>query len=47
MIIRVEQARGNKDHYTVLNKSVLDDLRKYFKVYNPKTYLIEVITPGK
>ncbi len=41
MVIRVEQAKGNKDRYTVLNKSVLDDLRKYFKIYKPKTYLFE------
>ncbi|WP_369441259.1 site-specific tyrosine recombinase/integron integrase [Algibacter lectus] len=41
MVIRVEQAKGNKDRYTVLNKSVLEDLRKYFKIYRPKTYLFE------
>lgn len=41
MVIRVEQAKGNKDRYTVLNKSVLDDMRKYFKIYKPKTYLFE------
>ncbi|MDO7135333.1 site-specific tyrosine recombinase/integron integrase [Algibacter lectus] len=41
MVIRVEQAKGNKDRYTVLNKSVLEDLRKYFKIYKPETYLFE------
>ncbi len=41
MVIRVEQAKGNKDRYTVLNKIVLEDLRKYYKKYNPKTYLFE------
>ncbi|WP_296315199.1 site-specific tyrosine recombinase/integron integrase [Winogradskyella sp. UBA3174] len=41
MVIRVEQSKGNKDRYTVLNKSVLDNLRKYFKIYKPKTYLFE------
>lgn len=41
MVIRVEQAKGNKDRYTVLNKSVLDDMRKYFTIYKPKTYLFE------
>ena len=46
MVIRVEQAKGNKDRYTVLNKSVLDDLRNYFKTYNPKTYLFEGTTSG-
>ena len=46
MLIRVEQAKGNKDRYTVLNKSVLEDLRKYFKIYKPKTYLFESLIPG-
>ena len=46
MLIRVEQAKGNKDRYTVLNKSVLEDLRKYFKIYKPKTYLFESPIPG-
>jgi site-specific recombinase XerD len=41
MVIRVEQAKGNKDRYTVLNKSVLDDMRTYFKIYKPKTFLFE------
>ncbi|UKM63474.1 site-specific integrase [Flavobacteriaceae bacterium GSB9] len=41
MVIRVVQAKGNKDRYTVLNKSVLDDLRKYFLIYKPRTYLFE------
>ncbi len=41
MIIRVKQAKGNKDRYTVLNKSVLNDMREYYKIYNPKIYLFE------
>jgi len=41
MVIRVEQAKGNKDRYTVLNKIVLEDLRTYFKTYRPKIYLFE------
>ena len=41
MVIRVEQAKGNKDRYKILNKSVLEDLRKYFKIHMPKTYLFE------
>ncbi|MCL5130495.1 MULTISPECIES: site-specific tyrosine recombinase/integron integrase [unclassified Algibacter] len=46
MVIRVEQAKGNKDRYTVLNKSVLEDMRTYFKIYRPKTYLFENPIPG-
>ncbi|WP_316931451.1 site-specific tyrosine recombinase/integron integrase [Psychroserpens sp. Hel_I_66] len=41
MVIRVEQAKGNKDRYTVLNKIVLEDLRTYFKTHRPKIYLFE------
>jgi len=41
MVIKVNQAKGKKDRYTVLNKSVLTDLRSYFKIYRPKTYLFE------
>jgi len=41
MMIRVEQAKGNKDRYTVLNKSVLKDLREYFKAFKPKVYMFE------
>jgi len=46
MLITVRQAKGNKDRNTVLNQRVLDDLRKYYKVYNPKVYLFEGTNPG-
>ena len=41
MLIRVEDAKGNKDRYTLLSKNALDDLRKYFTEYLPKIYLFE------
>ncbi|WP_345742810.1 tyrosine-type recombinase/integrase [Aquimarina aggregata] len=41
MLIKVRQAKGNRDRYTVLNQSVLDNLRKYYKIYKPKLYLFE------
>ena len=47
MLIKVKQAKGNKDRNTVLNQSVLDDLRKYYKINSPKTYLFEGNLPGK
>ncbi len=47
MLIKVEQAKGNKDRYTVLNKKVLDLLRLYYKQYRPKVYLFESNIPGK
>ena len=39
MLIRVEQAKGNKDRYTLLSKRLLEELRQYWRVYKPKTWL--------
>ncbi len=36
MLLKVRQAKGNRDRYTVLNQSVLENLRKYYKIYKPK-----------
>lgn len=41
MTIWVEKSKGNKDRQTLLSKTVLKDLRKYFKEYKPTTYLFE------
>lgn len=41
MLIRVQGAKGNKDRYTLLSKSLIGDLRVYYKEYKPKEYLIE------
>ena len=41
MLIRVESSKGNKDRMTLLSKSVIQDLRIYFKEYKPKTWLFE------
>ena len=41
MIIKVERAKENKDRQTLLSKTVLKDLRKYFKEYKPSNYLFE------
>ncbi len=46
MLIKVKQGKGNRDRHTVLNKSVLEDLRKYYKAYRPKVYLFEGPKPG-
>jgi len=37
--IRINCSKGNKDHYTVLSKKVLVELRKYYLSYRPKNYL--------
>lgn len=47
MLIKIRQAKNNKDRLTVLSKSVLDDLRTYYKAYLPKKYLFEGPEPGK
>ena len=41
MIITVRNGKGNKDRLTILSKSVLDDLRLYYREYRPTNYLFE------
>lgn len=47
MLIKIKQAKGNKDRNSVLNSSVLNDLRIYYKTYSPKIYLFENSISGK
>ena len=37
----MNDAKGNKDRYTLLANSVLEDLRKYYLEYKPQNYLFE------
>ena len=41
MLIRVVQAKGHKDRYTVLSPIALESLRIYWKIYKPKNWLFE------
>ncbi|MFX0558439.1 site-specific tyrosine recombinase/integron integrase [Maribacter sp. CXY002] len=41
MLVRVEGAKGNKDRYTLLSKTALDDLRMYYKEWRPEVFLFE------
>lgn len=41
MQIRVEQAKGKKDRYTLLGKKTLEVLRKYILEYKPNLWLFE------
>jgi len=41
MMIHIKDAKGNKDRYTLLSKTLLKDLRLYFKTYRPENYLFE------
>jgi len=35
MLIKVEQAKGGKERYTVLSSRLLEELRQYYKTYKP------------
>lgn len=39
MLIRVEQAKGCKDRYTLLSQALLEQLRKYWREYRPGQWL--------
>jgi site-specific recombinase XerD len=39
MMIRVEQGKGAKDRYTLLSTRLLEELRLYWKVHRPQSYL--------
>lgn len=39
MMIRVEQGKGNKDRYTILSRSLLPELRTYWRKYQPGEWL--------
>lgn len=41
MQIRIEQAKGKKDRYTLLSNKTLNVLRQYFAEYKPKVWLFE------
>lgn len=39
MLVRIEQAKGRKDRYTLLSQKALDELRIYWKVRRPEKWL--------
>jgi integrase/recombinase XerD len=39
--LRIEQAKGKRDRYTILSVKTLDLMRQYFKAYRPQLYLFE------
>jgi len=41
MLVRVEGSKGNKDRLTLLSKTALVDLRRYYTKYEPKVFLFE------
>jgi len=47
MQIRVEQGKGKKDRYTLLSTILLEQLRRYWKLYHPQEWLFAGRIPGK
>lgn len=47
MLVRVTQGKGKRDRLTLLSKTVLEDLRLYYKQTRPKTWLFESPEGGK
>ena len=45
--IRISDAKGNKDRYSLFSKKLLNELRVYFKEYRPKHWLFEGSLAGK
>lgn len=43
MLVRITQAKGHKDRYSILSPIVLELLRTYWKAYKPKHWLFENI----
>lgn len=41
MMIKVNYGKGRKDRYTILSEKALTQLRLYYQVYKPKTWLFE------
>ena len=41
MQVLISRGKGKKDRYVTLPKSVLTDLRKYYKIYQPAEYLFQ------
>jgi site-specific recombinase XerD len=41
MMIRVERGKGQKDRYVMLSRTLLDELRSYWRAYRPSRWLFE------
>ena len=40
-LVRIEQGKGKKDRYTILPAHLLEELRSYYRTYQPKHWLFE------
>ena len=41
MVVKINNAKGNKDRISILSPSILKDLQTYYKEYRPVKYLFE------
>jgi len=41
MVVIVRQGKGRKDRHTILANKTVELLREYYKLFRPKTYLLE------
>ena len=39
MAVRIRQGKGGKDRYTLLSETCLEELRNYYKAFQPKNWL--------
>jgi site-specific recombinase XerD len=47
MLIRVEQGKGRKDRYTLLSPRLLEELRRYYRLYRPRPWLFPQRRQGR
>lgn len=47
MLIKVNGGKGKKDRFTLLSKTMLTDLRRYYLAFKPEEYLFEGPLKGK
>ena len=47
MVIRVDQGKGNKDRYVMLSARLLGELRTYWRLVRPQTWLFPGNIPGQ
>ncbi|WP_052172482.1 site-specific tyrosine recombinase/integron integrase [Psychroserpens jangbogonensis] len=47
MVVKIKNAKGNKDRISILSPSILKNLQQYYKEYRPEKYLFEGQKGGK
>ena len=47
MVVKIKNAKGNKDRISILSPNILRDLKLYYLKYRPKEYLFEGQKGGK